>query len=70
MLGAGPAGLSAAIAAKRSGLSAILLERDESYATTHRRDYSKGKEVIAEPIDVESLGHLPHPAPMHEETAK
>jgi thioredoxin reductase len=59
VLGAGPAGLSAAIAAKRSGLSAILLERDESYATTHRRDYSKGKEVIAEPIDVESLGHLP-----------
>jgi thioredoxin reductase/pSer/pThr/pTyr-binding forkhead associated (FHA) protein/NAD-dependent dihydropyrimidine dehydrogenase PreA subunit len=59
VLGAGPAGLSAAIAAKRNGLKVLLLERDESYATTHRRDYSKGKEVIAEPVDVENLGHLP-----------
>jgi thioredoxin reductase (NADPH) len=59
VLGAGPAGLSAAVSAKKVGLRALLLERHEAFANTHRKDYPKGKEVIAEPIDVQSLGHLP-----------
>ncbi len=59
VLGSGPGGLSAAVSAKRRGLAVLVLERDASYATTHRRDYAKGKQVHAEPVDVDNLGHLP-----------
>ena len=48
IVGAGPAGLSAAAHAKELGLSYILLEGSPAHANTIQR-YQKGKHVMAEP---------------------
>ncbi|MHC4887173.1 MAG: NAD(P)-binding domain-containing protein, partial [Planctomycetota bacterium] len=47
IVGAGPAGVAAAIAAKRSGLSYRLIERDSTFATI--RAFHKGKPIFTEP---------------------
>ncbi len=48
IVGAGPAGLSAAAHAEELGLSYILLEGSPAHANTIQR-YQKGKHVMAEP---------------------
>jgi CRP-like cAMP-binding protein/thioredoxin reductase/Fe-S-cluster-containing hydrogenase component 2 len=50
IVGAGPAGLAAAVQAASAGVSHILLERAELGNTIHR--YGKGKHVMAEPATV------------------
>lgn len=47
IVGAGAAGLSASLEAKRLGLTCVLLEKREWAATI--QDFSKGKQVFAEP---------------------
>src|SRR5438034_9252096 len=47
VVGAGPAGLSAACHAKKAGLSVLVLERGELANTIF--DYQKKKHVMAEP---------------------
>jgi thioredoxin reductase/CRP-like cAMP-binding protein/Fe-S-cluster-containing hydrogenase component 2 len=47
IVGAGPAGLSAACHAKKNGLKVLVLEKGELANTIH--DYQKGKHVMAEP---------------------
>ena len=60
IIGSGPAGLSAAITCAQMGLSYLLLEKQRAFAWTVRNYYHKGKEVMAEPNDVEMAGLLPH----------
>ena len=47
IVGAGPAGLSAACHAKKEGLSVLILEKGELANTVF--DYQKKKHVMAEP---------------------
>ncbi|MDX1555159.1 MAG: cyclic nucleotide-binding domain-containing protein [Xanthomonadales bacterium] len=63
IIGAGPAGLSAAARAAEAGLSHILLESSPHLANTIYR-YQKGKLVMAEP------GQLPLRSPMPFEAGK
>lgn len=56
IVGAGPAGLSASLAAKESGLSFVLLEQG-AFADTIRRFPNK-KVVMAEPVHVPTYGSL------------
>lgn len=56
IVGAGPAGLSAALAAKASGLQSIILEQG-SLANTIRR-YPNRKIVMAEPVRLPLYGSL------------
>ncbi|MGZ4994855.1 MAG: FAD-binding protein, partial [Methylobacter sp.] len=49
IVGAGPAGLSAAIRAAETGLSHILLEAESHLSNTIHR-FQKGKYVMAEPV--------------------
>jgi len=51
IVGAGPAGLSAAARAEQLGLSYLLLESSPAHANTIQR-YQKGKHVMAEPAVV------------------
>ena len=51
IVGAGPAGLSAAARAQELGLSYVLLESSPAHANTIQR-YQKGKHVMAEPAVV------------------
>ncbi|MDP6172906.1 MAG: NAD(P)-binding domain-containing protein [Rhodospirillales bacterium] len=64
IVGAGAAGLSASLEAKRLGLTCVLLEKREWAATI--QDFSKGKQVFAEgwlrgsrvigrPVDIKEL---------------
>jgi thioredoxin reductase/ferredoxin len=59
VVGSGPAGLSAALTCMQMGLSYLLLEKQRDYAWTVRNYYHKGKEVMAEPGEVEMVGLLP-----------
>lgn len=57
IVGAGPAGLSAALNAHRSGLNYILLEKTDHIADTIFC-YQKGKFVMAEPSKIPARGDL------------
>lgn len=56
IVGAGPAGLSAALRCRERGLSCWVLEKDAVAATV--RDYPRRKHVMAEPHHVPLLGSL------------
>jgi thioredoxin reductase/NAD-dependent dihydropyrimidine dehydrogenase PreA subunit len=56
IVGAGPAGLSAALRCRERGLSYMVLEKDHVGATI--RDYPKNKHVMAEPSSLPLLGSL------------
>lgn len=56
IVGAGPAGLSAALRCRERGLSCWVLEKDAIAATI--RDYPRQKHVMAEPHHVPLLGSL------------
>lgn len=51
IVGAGPAGLAAALNAHRSGLKYLLLEKEDHIADT-AHGYQKGKPVMAEPSQI------------------
>jgi len=57
IVGAGPAGLAAAINAHQSGLRYVLLEKEDHIADTAHR-YQKGKLVMAEPSEIPLRGDL------------
>jgi thioredoxin reductase (NADPH) len=56
IIGAGPAGLAAAMRCRERGLSYCVFERDRLASTI--RDYPKNKHVMAEPSNVELLSSL------------
>jgi thioredoxin reductase/NAD-dependent dihydropyrimidine dehydrogenase PreA subunit/CRP-like cAMP-binding protein len=56
IVGAGPAGLAAALRCRERGLSHLVLEKDRVGATI--RDYPKNKHVMAEPSSIPLLGSL------------
>ncbi|MBN1612540.1 MAG: NAD(P)-binding domain-containing protein [Polyangiaceae bacterium] len=56
IVGAGPAGLAAALRCRERGLSYLVLEKDHVGATI--RDYPKNKHVMAEPSSIPLLGSL------------
>ncbi|MFQ6132064.1 MAG: NAD(P)-binding domain-containing protein [Armatimonadota bacterium] len=56
IVGGGPAGLSAAIEAKRCGLKYLVLEKDRCASTL--RNFPKGKIIYAEPESLESKSPL------------
>ena len=57
IVGSGPAGLGAALEAKRLGLRYLLLERGTVASTI--RDYPRDKAVLAEPVRLPVYGLLP-----------
>jgi len=61
VVGAGPAGLSAALRAHAAGLSYLLLERTDHLADTVHC-YQKRKHVMAEPGQIPQRGELPFAA--------
>jgi len=58
IVGAGPGGLAAALAAKRAGLSFVVLERERDLGGTVAR-YPRKKLVATQPIDLPLHGRLP-----------
>jgi len=58
IIGAGPAGLSAAAHAKALGMSHLLLESEPAIANTIRR-YQRGKHVMAEPSHLPLQSEIP-----------
>lgn len=60
IVGSGPAGLSAAVTCVELRLSYVVLEKERELAWTIRNYYHKGKEVMAEPHDVNLEATLPH----------
>jgi len=58
IVGSGPGGLSAGLACIQKGLSYVVLEKEQSIASTIAR-YPKGKLVMAEPYDTQNLSFLP-----------
>jgi len=59
IVGSGPAGLSAALSCQHYGLQATVLEKQPDFAWTIRNYFHKGKEVMAEPHEVQLAGLLP-----------
>jgi pSer/pThr/pTyr-binding forkhead associated (FHA) protein/thioredoxin reductase/ferredoxin len=57
-VGSGPGGLSAAITAKRAGLSYAVIEKERLYASTIQL-CPKGKIFQAEPFEVKNISPLP-----------
>jgi pSer/pThr/pTyr-binding forkhead associated (FHA) protein/thioredoxin reductase/ferredoxin len=57
-VGSGPGGLSAALTAKKHGLSFAVIEKDRVWASTIQY-CPKGKEFLAEPFDVKNISLLP-----------
>ncbi len=57
IVGAGPAGLGAALEAKRRQLKYLILERDTVASTI--KNYPRDKAVLAEPIKMPLYGQLP-----------
>jgi len=66
VVGAGPAGLSAAARAQASGLGYVLLERTDHLADTVFR-YLRGKPVMAEPSAIPLRSDMPFEAGRREE---
>ena len=60
IVGSGPAGLSAALTCIELGFSYVVLEKEREFSWTIRNYYHKGKEVMAEPNDVNLEATLPH----------
>jgi thioredoxin reductase (NADPH) len=60
IVGSGPAGLSAALTCIELGYSYAVLEKERAFSWTIRNYYHKGKEVMAEPHDVNLEATLPH----------
>ena len=58
--GSGPGGLSCALTCIELGLSYVVLEKEREFSWTIRNYYHKGKEVMAEPNDVNLEATLPH----------
>jgi len=56
VIGAGPAGLSAALSAKKYGINAVTIEAEELASTI--RKYPRNKFVMAEPLDIPLYGNL------------
>lgn len=56
IVGAGPAGLSAALSAKKYGINALTIESEELASTI--RKYPRSKFVMAEPLDIPLYGNL------------
>ena len=50
VIGAGPAGIGAALAMEELGLSYILIEREDAFSTIH--NFPKGKRIFSEPRDL------------------
>src|SRR5206468_9353239 len=65
VVGAGPAGLTAAGAAKKAGLSVLVLERGELANTIF--DYQKKKHVMAEPGMIPLRSDMPFEAGTREQ---
>jgi CRP-like cAMP-binding protein/thioredoxin reductase/Fe-S-cluster-containing dehydrogenase component len=57
IVGAGPAGLAAALNAHKSGLRYLLLEKEDHIADT-ASDYQRGKLVMSEPSEIPLKGEL------------
>lgn len=64
VIGAGPAGLSAALHAKQNGLDVIVIEKGEIANTVH--EYQTNKHVMAEPSPVPLRSDLPFEAATRE----
>jgi thioredoxin reductase/ferredoxin len=60
IIGSGPGGLSSALTCVELGLSYVVLEKEREFSWTIRNYYHKGKEVMAEPNDVDLEATLPH----------
>ncbi|MCW5806133.1 MAG: NAD(P)-binding domain-containing protein, partial [Deltaproteobacteria bacterium] len=58
IVGSGPGGLSAALTCIQKGLSYVVLEKEQTIASTIAR-YPKGKLVMAEPYDTTNYSFLP-----------
>lgn len=56
IIGAGPAGVTAAMALAAAGRSYVLLERDAPFATIHR--FPMGKRIFADPEALPTVGGL------------
>lgn len=59
IIGSGPAGLSAALSCKKLGIKTLILEKQAAFAWTIRNYFHKGKEVMADPYDIQNAGLLP-----------
>ena len=57
VVGAGPGGVSAALEARRRGLSVRIIEKSRPFNTIHL--FPQGKHVYAEPATLRTLGGLP-----------
>ncbi len=57
-VGSGPGGLSVGISALKMGMRHVVFEKDRKFSSTIQT-YPKGKELLAEPPDVENIGPLP-----------
>ncbi|MGB9142962.1 MAG: NAD(P)-binding domain-containing protein, partial [Aestuariivirga sp.] len=56
IIGAGPAGFSAALAAKQAGLSYIVIEQDDLGGTVFK--YPRGKVVMTQPVKLPIVGSV------------